>query len=251
MSSQNLQYLQAGRLHKLSGQPVPVFDLTCSKHTLMKFPVLQFVPTASCPPTGHHWEEPGSVPFTPCPPSSIYTHRQDSSEPSLLQIKQFQLPQTHLTQQTPQLHVPCSAEPSTGPSTPDVCLTSAEQQGRTTSLDLLITLCPAQPRRLLAAFPTRAHCWLVVSLVCSKDTCAKPLWSWAVPSLHWCMGLLLPTCRTLHFSIELCEIAVGPFLRPVEVPLKGSTTIWCTSCFSDLCITWKLAEVHSFPPARQ
>lgn len=30
-----------------------------------EFLVLQFVPIAACPVIGHHWEEPGSILFTP------------------------------------------------------------------------------------------------------------------------------------------------------------------------------------------
>ena len=38
----------------------------------MKFPVFQFVPIASCPVTGHHWEESDSVFFSP-PIRCLYT----------------------------------------------------------------------------------------------------------------------------------------------------------------------------------
>lgn len=45
---------QGGRLHSLSRQPVPgLCDLQREP------PVFQSVPTASCPATGHHWNEPG------------------------------------------------------------------------------------------------------------------------------------------------------------------------------------------------
>ena len=48
-----------------SGQPVPVLHYLQSTAVLpvvwREPPVFQFVPTASCPGIGHHWEETGSV----------------------------------------------------------------------------------------------------------------------------------------------------------------------------------------------
>lgn len=51
-------------------------------------------------------------------------------------------------------------EPSTGHST-QMCLTRAEERGRMTSTDLLALLCLIQPRKLLAFFDMRTHCWLI------------------------------------------------------------------------------------------
>lgn len=55
--------------------------------------------------------------------------------------------------------------------------------------------------------------------------------------------------------ISLCwrhKIAVTPLLQPAQVPLKGSTTIWCSSCSSGLCITCKAAEGAALPqPGRK
>ena len=39
---------------------------------------------------------------------------------------------------------------------------------RTTSLNLLIMSCLAQPRRMVAVFAARARCWLVVGLLSTK-----------------------------------------------------------------------------------
>jgi len=53
-----LKYLQRGRLHSLPGQPVPVLSHPQREevlpHVQMELPVLQFVPIAPCPVTGHH-----------------------------------------------------------------------------------------------------------------------------------------------------------------------------------------------------
>lgn len=65
--------------------------------------VLQFVPIASCPVTGHHWKEPGSTFFTPfnCKecgiPSGIYTVWSYPPEPSLLHAEQSHLSQPSVT----------------------------------------------------------------------------------------------------------------------------------------------------------
>ena len=54
----SFEYLQRRRLHSLSGQPVPVLCHPLSKEVLprvqMELPMLQFVPAAPCPVTGHH-----------------------------------------------------------------------------------------------------------------------------------------------------------------------------------------------------
>lgn len=42
-------------------------------------------------------------------------------------------------------------------------------------------------------------------------------------------------------SVELHEIHVSPFIQPVKVPLKGSTTLWCVSHSSQFHIIYELA----------
>jgi len=53
-----LEYLQRSRLHNLPGQPVPVLRHSQREevlpHVQMELPVLQFVPIAPCPVTGHY-----------------------------------------------------------------------------------------------------------------------------------------------------------------------------------------------------
>ena len=67
-------------------------------------------------------------------------------------------------------------------------LTSTEQRGRVTSLQLLAMLCPVQPRVPLSVFVKRAPCWLLFSLVSTgtsgafsatllSSSFAKLLWS--------------------------------------------------------------------------
>ena len=53
-----LEYLQRRRLHHIPGQPVPVLRHPQREeilpHIQTELPVLQFVPVAPCPVTGHH-----------------------------------------------------------------------------------------------------------------------------------------------------------------------------------------------------
>jgi len=53
-----LEYLQRRRLHNLPGQPVPVLHHPQSEevlpHLQLEFAMLQFLPIAPCPVTGHH-----------------------------------------------------------------------------------------------------------------------------------------------------------------------------------------------------
>ena len=54
----DLEYLQRRRLYNLSGQPVPVLCHPQSEevlpHVQTELPMLQFMPIAPCPVTGHH-----------------------------------------------------------------------------------------------------------------------------------------------------------------------------------------------------
>jgi len=53
-----LEYLQRRRLHNLPGQPVPVLPhpqrVEVLPHVQLELPLLQFVPIAPRPVTGHH-----------------------------------------------------------------------------------------------------------------------------------------------------------------------------------------------------
>lgn len=75
------------------------------------------------------------------------------------------------------------------------CVTSTEQRGRLTSLDLLEALCPGCHRLL---------CWLTVSLVSNRTHRAissKPLSTWVVHSIFWCLELFVPRVSIWHFPL--------------------------------------------------
>lgn len=39
---------------------------------------------------------------------------------------------------------------------------------------------------------------------------------WSIPSMYWCLGLFLPKCRTLHFSLRNCRrLPPAWFLSPL------------------------------------
>ena len=82
-------------------------------HVQTELPLLQFVPVAPCPVTGHHWKESGPVLLTPTLQIFICIDKVPS-QPSLLQAEQAQLPQPFLTgdmlQSTHHLHRPCQPE---------------------------------------------------------------------------------------------------------------------------------------------
>lgn len=93
-------------------------------------------------------------------------------------------------------------------------------------------------------------CWLMGSLS-SMSTMKTPrsfsvelLSSRSALSLHWCLGLFLPWCRT---QICLWWTALGftyPILQPVLVPLKGSTSSR-VSATPPVLYTSNLLRVHS------
>ncbi|KAK4827750.1 hypothetical protein QYF61_021221 [Mycteria americana] len=71
-------------------------------------------------------------------------------------------------------------------------LTSAEQRGRITSLDLLAILLLMQPRIPSAFFKGRVHCLLIFNLVSTRTLrsfSAKLFSSWAVLSTYWWMEI--------------------------------------------------------------
>jgi len=57
------------------------------------------------------------------------------------------------------------------------------------------------------------------------------------------VGLFLPRCRTLHFSLlKFMGFLSSSFLQPVEVPLDGSATVGHTSHSSHFSVIRRLAE---------
>ena len=90
------EYLHRRRIHNISGQPVPVLCHWQGKevlpHVQLGLPMLQFVPVAPCPVTGHYWKESGPILLTSTLKIFISIYKIPS-QPSLLRAKQAQLPQ--------------------------------------------------------------------------------------------------------------------------------------------------------------
>jgi len=81
-------------------------------------------------------------------------------------------------------------------------LINAEKRGRITSHDLQAILCLMQTRIPLASLA--AYCCRMFSLVSTRTPrlfSAKLLSSWIPPSMCWCLGSFLTSCRTVHFSL--------------------------------------------------
>jgi len=89
-----LECLQIRRLHNLPGQPGPALHHPQREevlsHVQTELPVLQFVPVAPCPVTGHHWKE--SVPILLTPTLKIFINISKVPSQPFLQAKQAQLP---------------------------------------------------------------------------------------------------------------------------------------------------------------
>ncbi|KAK4830703.1 hypothetical protein QYF61_012872 [Mycteria americana] len=233
--------LQGGRFHNVSGHSVPVVSHPHSKKVFPDVhrqpPVFQFVPIASCPVTGHHQIQPGSVFSTPSLQVFIYIDKM-SPQPSLLQAQQSQLSQPFLIgemlQSLHHLHGPLLDSLQRG-------LTSAEQRGRITSLNLLAILCLMQPRITLAFFATRDPQIRFCRAAFQLGGPQYILVPGVVPAQVQDFVLLL---------VELHEVPVGLFLLPVEVPLDGSMTFWCISHSSQFGVICKLFEGTLAPSAR-
>lgn len=81
-----------------------------------------------------------------------------------------------------------------------VCVSSAEQWGKNTSLDLLAVFFLMHPRLLLSFFAARAHCWLMFNSVSSR-TPGPSLERWFLAEWHLppCLWLCVPRCRSSNF----------------------------------------------------
>ena len=89
-------------------------------------------------------------------------------------------------------------------------------------------------------------CWLVVCLLSTRRPPGPSLKSScpaSQPPACIGAGIIPPLIQEFTFHlVELLEVPVNPFVQPAEVPLDGSTTLWCISHFSQFCIISELAE---------
>lgn len=122
----------------------------------MEFPVFQFMPIASRPATEYQKEESGTIFFTHC---VFMQFGENPLGPSLLWGKQSQLsqPLKFLSGYAP--ICPClslTSELRPGHNT-QMCLTSAEQRGRISFLNLLAICFLMALRRLLGFFLSQGY----------------------------------------------------------------------------------------------
>lgn len=189
----------------------------------------------SCPLTGDHWGEPGSG------PSIRYLHTQTRSF-QVFSSSDWRFPQFHLTQQTPQSLL-APACPCLVPGMPgqDPALQMCEQKGSiTTSFSLLVTL-PGPALEAGGFFPHKDR--LLVTMRWSRPFSRAVFPAGQAPARA---GVIPAQVQHPAFLLDCCD-RISP---ACWVPLKGSTTIWCRSCSSGLCITCKAAEGELLPQER-
>lgn len=102
-----------------------------------------------------------------------------------------------------------------------------------------------QPRTPTPFFVARTHCWLTFSLASTRTP--RSFSSCLLSSTSWCLRLFLPRRRALHFPVELHEVPLGPFVRPVAVSPAGSTALWHISRSSQFRVISKLSATSSRP----
>ena len=240
-------YLQVWRLHHLSGQSVPVLRHPHSEKVLTNVqsepPVFQFVPLASCPGTGHHWEEPVSVLLLS---SFMYVLYPTLSR--LFSRLESQLPQPFLRGGMLQsLHHLC------GPSLDSLQYVHLSPVLGTPALDPALQLWPHQcgvegkdhlPRPAGNTPPDADQD--PIDLLCSKGTMLSHLQLGVhqdpqVLSCQAAFQLGGPQHIFLHrvvlaevqdfalLLVEPHEVPVSSVRQPVEVPVDGSTALWCVS----------------------
>lgn len=89
-----------------------------------------------------------------------------------------------------------------------------------------------QPMKLLAFFAARVYCQLMISLRSTRTPRSFFIdwfFCWLESTMYLCMGLLLPRCRTMQFSLRFFHgLPLFTLFQPVDAPLNG-TTVWCIS----------------------
>lgn len=203
-----------GRDTTASGQLVWV---VCHQHSievlpdmLMEPPLFQFVPVASCPGTEHHWKESSSIllvsffqivaelveicplltsssPDCTVPALSAFPHEEDFSFITFVVL--------HWTQSPVAPSFRCTKEPRTVYSNSRGGLSSTEERGSITSLDLLAMLLLLQPKTPWAFFVIRTNCLQVFSSASARTlgpflhSCCLHCWPSAY-SVTWCCSFL-------------------------------------------------------------
>jgi len=106
----------------------------------------------------------------------------------------------------------------------------------------------------LAFLTTRAHYWLMVNLPATKtprSLSTELLCSRSAPSLYWCIGLLLPRCRTLHLPLlkfimflcaQLCSLSRSPCMAAQRSVVSATLPSLVSSA--------NLLRIHSVPSSR-
>lgn len=189
-------------------------------------------PIASCPITGHSWEEPSSFCFDPST-RHLYTLirfllgfffsglNRTTSLSLYSCAKCFELlnylgdPSMHLNscmslsllQESPQ-----TREPRTGHRTPDDVFSLALNRGeRSSPFHLLAELFLMHPRMLLAFFAARLHCWLIVNLL------TRVPWLFSPELLSGLSSRCASAWDDFAFPlVELHGFPIGSFLEPIK-----------------------------------
>ena len=252
------EYLQGQRLHNLSGQPVPELS---HPHSEKAFPdvrressVFQFVLIASGPVTGHHWIEPGSVLSALSLQVFIYTDKM----PLSLLVFRLRSPIGEMLQTLNDIN-----GPSLDSFQYDISLVLGSP-----GLDSILWVWPHQPwaegrnhlpQPVHSIPPNSAQD--TISLLCNKGTLLAQTGVHQDPQVllykdafepdslqHVLVQRVVPS-QVQDFPlllVELRDVPVRPFLRPVEVPLDGSMILWCTSHSALFCVIcfWRYTVLH-------
>lgn len=165
----------------------------------MAFPVFQFALIALPPATGQHWEESGSVFFTPPHQIFIYTEKiplsilSSQGSPSTWQMLQV-LHHLHgpLLDSLQHVHLSLVLRSPGLDTNLQMCLTSAEQRTKIISPDLLATPFLMQSRELMAFLAARAHCWLTDTVLSTQLFDNKQI-PWHTNCIFPC-----PSCNSYH-----------------------------------------------------
>lgn len=120
----------------------------------------------------------------------------------------------------------------------------AEQRGQTCLLSATPLL--RRPKVLLVQLQTVAL--QVHTAVCVQFFSTRP----PPPQSLFCMVAFKQFSHThlgstLHGLVEPHQVYVGPALNPIQVPLAGVPSFYCTNCTAQLGAISKVLRMHSVP----
>lgn len=209
--------------------------------------LFQFLPVHSLPFTGYYWEESGSIFLIPSykvfihmdgiPPDLLFSRLNHFScqsfliQETLQSLTHFWGPSLGLLPYVHVFHICGSPEFDTALH---MCSPHHWIKGKDHFLQLA-TLFLMQPRKLLATFAAKAHCWFMFNCmsISTPGSISKNLLSYQMAlSMYQCLGIFFHTCKISHFHfLKLIRYLFADFFSPSNSLWMAAQSWWNNHSF--------------------